>query len=778
MNFSILRLALPVALVYLLRPFLLALLPIPTEEMVSGFLNTSTEGGQSTLEFLRLAFWTLLFYALLSSGGIVGSIRRTTTRNAETRLIRRIKGVLAEIFMFLAIFSVFFIPYLLVQINKIDYTERAEFLDENSNTMMPNVTLIIAGRAGEQQLEKYEDESGILELGTVPAPDDIEGTRKYNQAQEQKRISKEKRKIKAQLFIRQADSIKKLLGKTHIEYVPDTGFITMDVPVDMSKTIDKLGKKNKTYTKSEYETLLSYISPDERENLAFPTIWEDLPALIVESFKKSSIFILPLTALLFYLGRFQFRSAFSYRLSRLFGWVESGTFGRGGSGRFGGLLSEWGKQYNLQKYSIYLGRSLFHPKMRIGADGGKHMLTVAPTRAGKGTTVIIPNLLLWEGSAVVVDPKGEAVQATYKQRLRMGQNVIVLDPFDYLASIGVKIKTQTYNPLNEINPESLSYEDDVNAIADALVESREDEKDPYFNQMATYMIEGACAHMVTSKEDFPNPSLASLPSFYPTSREALIDLIVKMQDNERGGSLTQNTADSIMKGIRHDAFSSVETTYTAHTRWLNKKAYQKFLSTDDSFSLSELKERPTTIFLVVNNIAPNRAFLRLFLNLTVSRMLNGAFTKQPVLLLMDEFLSLGRMPILFDSLTSMAGYGLILWPIVQDLKSLEKLYGDADKFVSSARCTQYFAVQDELSKEKIMEDLGQRRLTKVISALNSANQRLEEVRTPSEIKRDTRASTARQYVVTDNLPLILERENYYTDPTLEGLYDLPKRPTY
>ncbi|MGV7219477.1 type IV secretory system conjugative DNA transfer family protein [Bradyrhizobium sp. UFLA05-112] len=39
-------------------------------------------------------------------------------------------------------------------------------------------------------------------------------------------------------------------------------------------------------------------------------------------------------------------------------------------------------------------------------DGESHLLTVAPTRAGKSVTTIIPNLLHYRGSVVVLDPQG------------------------------------------------------------------------------------------------------------------------------------------------------------------------------------------------------------------------------------------------------------------------------------------------------------------------------------------------------------------------------------
>ena len=54
----------------------------------------------------------------------------------------------------------------------------------------------------------------------------------------------------------------------------------------------------------------------------------------------------------------------------------------------------------------------------LGLDDNRHCLTVAGSRAGKGVSVIVPNLCLYPGSALVIDPKGEikwnATKGKYK----------------------------------------------------------------------------------------------------------------------------------------------------------------------------------------------------------------------------------------------------------------------------------------------------------------------------------------------------------------------------
>ena len=74
----------------------------------------------------------------------------------------------------------------------------------------------------------------------------------------------------------------------------------------------------------------------------------------------------------------------------------------------------------------------------LGKDGGgnwigpadyPHVMTIAGTRAGKSSTCLKPNLLLWPSSVLCIDPKGELAEMSATHRAAMGQNVFVLDPF-------------------------------------------------------------------------------------------------------------------------------------------------------------------------------------------------------------------------------------------------------------------------------------------------------------------------------------------------------------
>ena len=85
--------------------------------------------------------------------------------------------------------------------------------------------------------------------------------------------------------------------------------------------------------------------------------------------------------------------------------------------------------------------------------GPEHILTIGPTRSGKGRRLLAPNLLYDTGrSMVVVDPKGELAQWTAAYRAKHGSEVVALDPFGVLANDPrLRLPSIGYNPARWLN---------------------------------------------------------------------------------------------------------------------------------------------------------------------------------------------------------------------------------------------------------------------------------------------------------------------------------------
>ena len=135
-------------------------------------------------------------------------------------------------------------------------------------------------------------------------------------------------------------------------------------------------------------------------------------------------------------------------------------------------------------------------KQLIGLEDDRHMITVAGSRSGKGVSMIIPNLLFYRGSMLVIDPKGELASITARRRAQgLKQKVFVLDPFERTAE-WVKPYKASFNPMAMLTLDNKNIVEDAGLIADALVV--QSGGDVHWDESAKNFIEGVILHVATS----------------------------------------------------------------------------------------------------------------------------------------------------------------------------------------------------------------------------------------------------------------------------------------
>ncbi len=169
-------------------------------------------------------------------------------------------------------------------------------------------------------------------------------------------------------------------------------------------------------------------------------------------------------------------------------------------------------------------------------DGPAHLLTMAPTRTGKGVGTIIPNLLTADRSLICVDPKGENARITGSARQKFGP-VHVLDPF------GVTDKpSAAFNPLAMLDPHSLDVAEDASALADALVFDEPGMAgEAHWNEEAKALIAGLLLHIV-STEPLRCRHLATLREYLTLAPEQFAALLKRMQDSDAASGLVARAA--------------------------------------------------------------------------------------------------------------------------------------------------------------------------------------------------------------------------------------------
>jgi type IV secretion system protein VirD4 len=136
-----------------------------------------------------------------------------------------------------------------------------------------------------------------------------------------------------------------------------------------------------------------------------------------------------------------------------------------------------------------------HNQHSVRYHGDRHLLTIAPNRSGKGTTAIIPNLLQYQGSIVVIDPKGENAMITAKQRQAMGHDVLVVDPMGITGMQAARL-----NPLDWLSIGDIEIGDNAMLLADSIIRS-EGGDDPFWNEEAKALLRGVMLHVATDPSE-------------------------------------------------------------------------------------------------------------------------------------------------------------------------------------------------------------------------------------------------------------------------------------
>ncbi|MGB3246787.1 MAG: type IV secretory system conjugative DNA transfer family protein [Sulfitobacter sp.] len=440
-------------------------------------------------------------------------------------------------------------------------------------------------------------------------------------------------------------------------------------------------------------------------------------------------------------------------------------------------------------------------------DGPAHLITLAPTRAGKGVGTVIPNLLAADRSVLVIDPKGENARIAGDARRRLGPTHI-LDPFGVSDTGKVSgMPSAAYNPLDRLTPDSLDLGEDAASLTEALVMDPPGQvSEAHWNEEAKAILGGLIMFCVCH-EDRERRTLATVREYLTLPPEKLRALLELMQDSDAASGLIARAANRFLGKADREA-ASVMSNAQRHTHFLDSPRIAKVTSRSD-FHFSDLRHRITSVFLV---LPPNRMdaysrWLRLLVSQALqdiardaevsatlaasqkpsgaSPALSGASTapqsatgrlRSPALFLLDEFAALGRLEAVERAMGLMAGYGLQLWPILQDMSQLRDLYGErAGTFIANAGVQQVFGVNDFETAKWLSQMIGQETTGFQTDSYKpgdnpsfSNNLTGRDLLTPDEIMQ---MPPELQLLRVQGQPSALAQKlRYYADPEFKGLF--------
>lgn len=350
-------------------------------------------------------------------------------------------------------------------------------------------------------------------------------------------------------------------------------------------------------------------------------------------------------------------------------------------------------------HSMDIGEGVLVP---LRYRGNRHIVTVAPSRSGKGATSIIPALLEYPGSALVIDPKGQNAAVTARRREELGQRVLVLNPFGVHG-----LPQSAFNPLSILDANSPDLARDTAVLADALIVYG-GHGDSHWTDSARELVQALLLDVVTDP-DLPDRlrTLAEVRRRLSLPRAALIKEFERMACSPLAGGLLKVKAGRFVDDGKE--VGSIISTAVTQTGVLDFPQIQQAMARTD-FDFADLKRTPTTVYLVLpaDTLATCGRWLRLMISLALRAMgRTQGMPAWPVLFVLDEFAALGHLEVIEQAAGLMAGAGVQLWPILQDLPQLQNLYQKRwESFLANAGVIEFFRPNDMVTAGYLSQRLG------------------------------------------------------------------------
>ena len=341
--------------------------------------------------------------------------------------------------------------------------------------------------------------------------------------------------------------------------------------------------------------------------------------------------------------------------------------------------------------------------------------------------------------------------------------------------MATNFKTHRYNPLDYISKDPIFRVHDVQKIGHMLYPAPQ-EGDDIWSSTSRSLVNGLVLMLIETGQPVNLGNVLDQVS-NGDGQKYLQDII-----NKREG-MGKPLSDFCIRALNAYVSMSSENTRsgvignfrTSLQLWNNPLVRASTEASD--FSFDDLRTKKMSIYVGVtpNNLEDLQPLLNLFFQQLIDINLKELPEQNPdikhdVLLLMDEFTALGKIPVLMKGVAYIAGYGLRLLPIIQNLDQLRSVYGDRDanNFIQNIACYIVFppSKKDVESAKQLSESLGYITVKSRSTDLKKRTQGSESdhqraLFLPQEI---TSLGQDKSIIIIDNMnPIIAKKIKYYEE---------------
>lgn len=363
----------------------------------------------------------------------------------------------------------------------------------------------------------------------------------------------------------------------------------------------------------------------------------------------------------------------------------------------------------LQSNGIILGALGRRCLMLPGQQG---VVLAAPPRAGKGVGVVIPNALNWPGSLVCVDIKRENWEKTAGFRAASGQACYLFDPF------AEDRKTARWNPFSYVSADPGRRLNDLQRIGEMLYPDPPN-VDPFWTASARSLFLGIALYLFETAS-LPKTIGEILRQGMASDDEGFGQHWKRVIAGRNSGKKPRPLSDECVRAL-YDVIdlapvtaSSIRKTFTSRLDlWMNPML--DAATSESDFDLRDLRTRPLSIYVAVNpdDLHRLRPVLSLFFQQAIGLQTRELPERNPklkhqVMMLLDEFTALGRIPIIAEAISYLPGYNVRVVLVIQTPAQLREVYGihNSEVMLKSLAARIVFAPKDYADGREISEELG------------------------------------------------------------------------